>query len=93
MRLTVAKYYTPSGRGTYLLTGDLLVLTSGPKRGQKFRRVSDNFLRKLDAGGQDTPLRCVRKVVNNSNGDGCRDDQGKPLTRCEAPSLKPVKPE
>ncbi len=75
-------YSSAMGRGTYLLTGDLLVLTSGPKRGQKFRRISDNFLRKLGPDGKETALRCVRKVVNNSNGDGCLDGQSKPLTRC-----------
>ncbi|MFO1256155.1 MAG: hypothetical protein U1E37_10890 [Sphingomonadaceae bacterium] len=59
-------YRTVTGRGTYLLTGDLLVLTSGPKNGQKFRRISNNFLRKLAADGQEGSLRCVRRVVNNS---------------------------
>ena len=64
-------YYTAQGRGTYLLTGDLLVLTSGPKRGHKYHRISDNFLRKLGPDGKDSALRCVRKVLNNSNGAGC----------------------
>jgi hypothetical protein len=77
-------YSNAKGRGTYLLTGDLLVLTSGPKRGQKFRRISDNFLRKLGPDGKVTALRCVRRVVNNSNGDGCLDADGKPLARCVA---------
>lgn len=82
-------YTTVEGRGTYLLTGDLLVLTSGPKRGQKFRRISDNYLRKLDARGNDTPLRCVRKVVNNSNGDGCSKPEGQSAAKCLAPGTKP----
>jgi hypothetical protein len=59
-------YRTAKGRGTYLLTGDRLVMTSGPKNGQAFHRISDNFLRKLAADGQDGVLRCVRRVVNNS---------------------------
>lgn len=59
-------YRTAKGRGTYLLTGDLLVLTSGPKNGQKFRRINDSFLRKLGPDGQESTLRCVRRVVNNS---------------------------
>ena len=78
-------YYTASGRGTYLLTGDDLVLTSGPKRGQKFHRISDNFLRKREATGQDGPLRCVRRVINNSNGEGCTDPaSGEKLASCVA---------
>ncbi|HQV04153.1 MULTISPECIES: elongation factor P [unclassified Novosphingobium] len=64
-------YYTPAGRGIYLLTGDDLVLTSGPKRGDKYRRITDNFLRKLGPDGKATQLRCVRKVLNNSVGPGC----------------------
>lgn len=59
-------YRTAKGRGTYLLTGDQLVLTSGPKNGEKYRLISNNFLRKLGADGQDGSLRCVRRVVNNS---------------------------
>ncbi|HEX4847933.1 MAG TPA: hypothetical protein VFV30_07295 [Novosphingobium sp.] len=80
-------YYTASGRGTYLLTGDLLVLTSGPKRGQKFRKISANFLRKLGPDGSETALRCVRRVVNNSNGSGCDSSAAgsTPGASCPAP--------
>lgn len=80
-------YYSGSGRGTYLLTGDLLVLTSGPKRGSRYTRLSDNFLRKQDATGKDSPLRCVRRVINNSGGQHCTDPlSGAQLARCEAPN-------
>jgi hypothetical protein len=77
-------YYTPAGRGSYLLTGDDLVLTSGPKRGQKYHRVTDNFLRKLGPDGKESALRCVRKVLNNSNGPGCEGAEGEKLARCQA---------
>lgn len=81
-------YFTPDGRGTYLLTGDLLVLTSGPKRGQKYHRQSDNFLRKLDSTGKETDLRCVRKVLNNSNGPDCVNSGGTALAMCQAGGRK-----
>lgn len=58
-------YRNDTGRGAYLLTGDVLTMTSGPKRGQRFHRISDRFLRRIGPGGQDGPLRCVRRVVNN----------------------------
>ena len=64
--LNASTYESAGGRGTYLLTGDKLSMTSGPKAGQQFRRLSANFLRKLDAGGKEGPLRCVRRVVNNT---------------------------
>jgi hypothetical protein len=51
--------------GVYLLTGDVIRFTSGPRKGERFRRVSENFLRKLDKDGKDTNLRCVRAVLNN----------------------------
>lgn len=79
-------YSTPAGHGTYLLTGDDLVLTSGPKRGDRYHRVSDNFLRKLGPDGQETPLRCVRKVLNNSAGPGCTAADGTPLAQCTPPA-------
>ena len=59
-----SRYSTGEGRGTYLLTGDQVIITSGPKQGQRFKRLSANFLREVDAAGQDTPLRCVRRVRN-----------------------------
>ena len=59
-------YRTAGGRGTYLLTGDVLTMTGGPKYGQTFHRINNGFLRKTDAGGADTKLRCVRRVLNNS---------------------------
>lgn len=59
--LTGSSYGTTDGRGSYLLTGDVLTMTSGPKRGQKFNRLSSNFLRKLAPDGTDSKLRCVRR--------------------------------
>ncbi|MFM5924069.1 MAG: elongation factor P [Novosphingobium sp.] len=89
--LNANSYRTTAGRGTYLLTGDLLVLTSGPKRGDKYRRMSPNFLRKLDAGGKESDLRCVRSVVNNSGGGLCgatlaQGGAGPGQPKCSAPS-------
>ena len=60
-------YRSAAGRGTYLLTGDTLVMTAGPKRGERFNRISDRFLRKLAAAWAETALRCVRRVVNNGS--------------------------
>jgi len=61
-------YRTARGRGSYLLTGNRLTFTSGPKRGQSFRRISGNFLRKLAASGGDARLRCVRQMMPNAAG-------------------------
>lgn len=58
-------YEARGGRGTYLVTGDVLTMTSGPKHGDRFHRISPNFLRKIGPDGQDSALRCVRQVVNN----------------------------
>ena len=59
-------YRSASGRGTYLLTGNVLTFTSGPKYEQTFHRITNGFLRKIDTSGADTTLRCVRRVMNNS---------------------------
>ncbi|WP_296678187.1 hypothetical protein [Novosphingobium sp.] len=58
-------YRSPTGRGSYLLTGDILTMTSGPKRGTRYHRLSDRFLRLIGPDGKDSALRCVRRVVNN----------------------------
>jgi hypothetical protein len=60
-----SRYSTSAGRGTYLLTSDQVTMTSGPKKGQRFKRLSANFLREVDATGKETDLRCVRRVRNN----------------------------
>lgn len=64
--INATSYVTIAGRGTYLVTGDLVQMTSGPKKGERFIKLSANFLRALDASGKQTTLRCVRQVVNNS---------------------------
>ena len=58
-------YSTAAGRGTYLMTGDLITMTTGPKRGERYKRISENFLRRLTRDGQESTLRCIRRVMNN----------------------------
>jgi hypothetical protein len=62
---TGSSYSTARGSGSYLLVGDRLTMTSGPKRGQKYKRLSDNFLRKLESDGSEGKLRCVRRMRIN----------------------------
>lgn len=60
-----SSYITTTGRGTYLLTGDLLRMTSGPQQGTSYRRQSGGFLRRLNPDGSESPLRCILGVPNN----------------------------
>jgi hypothetical protein len=59
-----SSYANATGAGSYLLIGDTLVMTGGPKRGSRYLRLSDNFLRKIDATGKPGALRCVRRTRN-----------------------------
>ena len=55
-----ASSYRAGGRlGSYLLTGDSVVMTSGPHKGRKFHRLSRKFLRQVEADGGNGQLRCV----------------------------------
>ena len=63
--INASSYATGKGRGSYLLTGNRMAITSGPKKGQRFHRLSASFLRMMDADGSDSALRCVRQVTNN----------------------------
>ncbi|MCB2080845.1 MAG: hypothetical protein KDE55_24485 [Novosphingobium sp.] len=66
-RIVSASSYRANGRiGSYLLTGDRVVMTSGPHQGVRFHRVSTGFLRVIGKDGKDGPLRCVLTTRNNS---------------------------
>lgn len=56
---SASRYVAPEGRGTYLRRGDVLLLTSGPRNGQKYVVVSEKFLRKVE-NGKAGRLRCIR---------------------------------
>ncbi len=58
-------YRTASGRGSYLMTGDMLIMTTGPKKGERYKQISENFLHQLTADGKEGGLRCIRRVMNN----------------------------
>jgi hypothetical protein len=61
-RLTIrsaSRYASPQGSGTYLRRGDTMTLTSGPRQGERYTVVSNNFLRLIE-DGQPGRLRCVR---------------------------------
>lgn len=53
-------------RGSYLLIGGRVTMTSGPRRGVSYRRISGGTLRLLQQDGSETTLNCVRGVANNS---------------------------
>jgi hypothetical protein len=54
--------YRSGGRiGSYLMTGDRLVMTSGPRKGERYHRISPDFLRRIAANGADSELRCIRE--------------------------------
>ncbi len=48
----------------YLLGGRVVIFTSGPRKAERYRRVSANYLRRLNPDGSDGDLRCVRSGAN-----------------------------
>ncbi|AWW74593.1 elongation factor P [Erythrobacter sp. KY5] len=57
---TASRYFSMDGDGTYIMRGDELTFTRGPKKGERFLRVGDNQLRKLDNEGKRSTLLCTR---------------------------------
>ena len=55
-----SRYLTDDGYGTYLLRGDRLTMTSGPRKGDAFVVMGSGFLRKLE-NGEPGRLRCIRQ--------------------------------
>lgn len=57
---TASRYVAADGtRGTYLLTGDSMEMTSGPLAGTRLVRLRGSFLRVLGADGLPGPIRCI----------------------------------
>jgi hypothetical protein len=57
---TASRYTSMAGAGTYILRGSDLTFTRGPKKGERFERIGDNQLRKLDALGEISDILCPR---------------------------------
>ncbi|MCC6827121.1 MAG: hypothetical protein IT550_02680 [Novosphingobium sp.] len=57
--VTTSSYRVDGRGGSYLRTGDRVVFTSGPRDGERYRRLRSGFLRRSLADGSDGPLRCV----------------------------------
>ena len=54
-----SNYKSDGVRGSYLHTGDRVVMTGGKLKGLRFTRVSDGYLRQIDDSGEETGMRCV----------------------------------
>ena len=61
-----SSYRSAGSRGSYLLTGDTVVMTGGRLKGLKLHRVSTGFLRQVLADGTDGDMRCVLGTAGNS---------------------------
>lgn len=74
--VTTSSYRSHGTIGSYLRTGDSVVLTSGPRKGERFKAVSDGYLQKLNPDGSENPLRCVRTRRNNDPSRVCPEPGG-----------------
>ena len=59
-----SRYRTAQGRGTYLLKGDTLTFSGGPKNGERLRRPGPNELRAINPDGSNGRMICVRTGSN-----------------------------
>ncbi len=57
---TASSYVNALGNGIYLMRGDEVLFTRGPKKDQRFRRLGDNTLQKLNPDGSISKLICTR---------------------------------
>jgi hypothetical protein len=57
---TASSYQSAEGEGIYLLRGNELLFTRGPKQNQRFRLRGENTLQKLDPDGNESKLICTR---------------------------------
>jgi len=64
--ISASNYRASGGRGSYLLTNDSVVMTSGPFNSKRYHRQSHGFLRLVGDDGKPGELRCVLASRNNS---------------------------
>ena len=57
---TASSYINPEGNGIYLLRGNEVIFTRGPKKDERFRVLGENTLQKLNADGSVSKLICTR---------------------------------
>ena len=57
---TASRYSDARGEGTYIMRGNKLTFTAGPKSGERYDRTGQNQLRKVGADGKRTDLLCTR---------------------------------
>lgn len=57
--ISAANYRAKGVRGSYLLTKDQLMMTSGPHKGKRYHRQSYGYLRLIGEDGEPGKLRCV----------------------------------
>jgi hypothetical protein len=62
---TASSYINPQGSGIYLLRGNEVLFTRGPKKDQRFRLLGENTLQKLNPDGSLSKLICTR--IGNGN--------------------------
>ena len=62
---TASSYNSPQGRGIYLMRGNEVIFTRGPKKDQRFKALGDNTLQKLEADGSLSKLICTRVSGGN----------------------------
>ena len=55
-----SSYRNPEGGGIYLLRGNELVFTRGPKKDERFKVLGENTLQKLESDGSLSKLICTR---------------------------------
>lgn len=63
--LNASSYRAAGTAGSYLLVGDILTLTGGTRRGQRFRRLRTGLLRMIGPNGSDHAIRCFKQSRNN----------------------------
>ena len=58
---SASRYSSPQGAGTYLLRGERIEFTSGPRKGEAYQVIRAGFVRLIGPDGTPGRLRCVRQ--------------------------------
>ncbi len=65
-----SSYRTPSGNGTYLETGQMVIFTRGPWVNERYEQIGKRTLRRISKDGTPGKIHCLKGLLTSQTSPG-----------------------